>query len=252
MTCTGCSGSKEIGRGITTAFQPIVDLETGGVYAYEALVRGRSGEGAAEVLSRVKPEDLYSFDQACRVVAIRNAVAAGLLQTEAKLSINFMPNAVYSPEACIQLTLNTAMQVFLPLRKLIFEFTEGEDTDSAHLSRIIDAYRALGFGTAIDDFGAGYSGLVRLADLNADALKLDMALVRGVDTSGARRTIVCNIVRMASELHMRVIAEGIETPEELEALKTCGVRYMQGYLFARPSIGRLPSPASHHGRRAAA
>lgn len=251
MSCSGCSGSELIGSKITTAFQPIVDLRTESVYAYEALVRGAGGESAGHVLSQVQAADIYSFDQACRVTAIRGAVAAGLLQTDARLSINFMPNAVYSPEACIQLTLRTAMEVMLPTKRLIFEFTESEDVDAAHVSRIVDAYRALGFGTAIDDFGAGYSGLARLADLRTDALKLDMALIRGIENSQAKRTILTNLVRMANELNMRVVAEGIETISELDAVRNCGIGLVQGYLLARPEIGRLPLP-SMTGRRLSA
>lgn len=90
------------------AFQPIMDCDTGLPFAFEALVRGSNGEGAAEVLSQVTPENRYAFDQQCRIAAIEGAVASGILETSAKLSINFLPNAVYSPVACIQLTLRTA------------------------------------------------------------------------------------------------------------------------------------------------
>ena len=90
---------------IAMAFQPIVDVETGLPFAFEALVRGTGGESASEVLARVTPENRYAFDQQCRVAAIEGAVAAGILNINARLSINFLPNAVYSPVACIQLTL---------------------------------------------------------------------------------------------------------------------------------------------------
>ena len=83
------------------AFQPIVDTDTCKPFAYEALVRGADGSGAASILSRVTETNRYSFDQACRVKAIETAMAVGIMDTEAKLSINFLPNAVYSPMACI-------------------------------------------------------------------------------------------------------------------------------------------------------
>ena len=82
------------------AFQPIIDTESGLPFAYESLVRGADGSSAASVLSQVTDENRYAFDQACRVLAIESALAAGLMDTEAKLSINFLPNAVYSPLAC--------------------------------------------------------------------------------------------------------------------------------------------------------
>jgi EAL domain-containing protein (putative c-di-GMP-specific phosphodiesterase class I) len=222
------------------AFQPIVDLHSGSAYAYEALVRGANGEGAASVLAKVTPENLYAFDQACRVVAIKTAVAAGILETNALLSINFLPNAVYSPVACIQLTLKTSREVGLPTERLIFEFTENEQIDAAHLRNIVASYRQMGFQTAIDDFGAGHAGLGLLANLQTDVIKLDMELVRGIDTSMPRRLIVRSLVNLAADMGIRVVAEGVETLPELKTLRDCGLRFVQGYLFARPELERLP------------
>ncbi|MBD59838.1 MAG: diguanylate phosphodiesterase [Citromicrobium sp.] len=224
------------------AFQPIVDGETGEPFAYEALVRGEKGESADEVLSKVTGANRYSFDQQCRVAAIEGAVAAGILDTGARLSINFLPNAVYSPLACIQLTLKTARACGMPTERLLFEFTENEQMDdTAHVQSIIDTYRKMGFGTAIDDFGAGHAGLGLLARIQTDYLKLDMELIRGIDRSEPRRVIVEAIVRMAKRLGITIIAEGIETIEEWNTLKLFGVRYFQGYLFARPGFRALPS-----------
>jgi hypothetical protein len=146
------------------AFQPIVDVETETVFAYEALVRGPEGQSAASVLAQVDAKNLYAFDQQCRVRAIEASVKAGLLDTPARLSINFLPNAVYSPAACIQLTLKTAAAVGMPTDRLIFEFTENEEMlDPAHVANIIATYQKMGFGTALDDFGAGHAGLNLLA-----------------------------------------------------------------------------------------
>ena len=240
--CRGCRDGAGTGFDFTMAFQPIVDLETGRAYAYEALVRGPSGESAASVLAQVTDENRYAFDQQCRVKAIEGAVGAGLLDGEAKLSINFLPNAVYSPVACIQLTLRTAAATGLPTSRLIFEFTENEQmVDPAHVRNIIETYRRMGFGTAIDDFGAGHAGLGLLANFQTDAVKLDMELVRGIDCNLPRRLIVEALVRMCRDMGIRLIAEGVETAGELAALRAAGVRFAQGYLFARPEIGRLPT-----------
>lgn len=239
--CEGCRGGESLPFEITTAFQPIVDLETGRPYAYEALVRGIGGQSAGEILALITEENRYAFDQACRVSAIRNAVQAGILHTDAKLSINFLPNAVYSPLACIKLTLETARETGLPTSRLIFEFTENEKVDSAHVRGIVDAYRALGFTTAIDDFGAGNAGLGLLACLKTDAIKLDMELVREVDSCSRRKTIIKSIVALAGDLELVLVAEGVETEGELQVLQDLGVRYVQGFLIARPEIGVLPS-----------
>ncbi|WP_093020992.1 EAL domain-containing protein [Sphingobium sp. YR768] len=226
------------------AYQPIVDIESGRPFAFEALVRGINGEGAGEVLARVTPQNRYAFDQQCRVAAIEGAVAAGILDTNARLSINFLPNAVYSPVACIQLTLKTAKRTGFPTDRLIFEFTENEQiADTDHVQTIVDSYRKMGFGTAIDDFGAGHAGLGLLAKFQTDYIKLDMDLVRGLDTSMPRRLIVEGVLRIARSLGITVIAEGIETVGEYEALRTLGVRYIQGYLLARPGFKVLPEAA---------
>ena len=141
-------------------------------------------------MSRVTDANRYAFDQACRVKAIESAIAAGLLKTDAKLSINFLPNAVYSPMACIQLTLQTARATGLPIDRLIFEFTENEEMGSPdHVSSIIATYKQIGFSVAIDDFGAGHSGLDMFARFSPDEIKLDMELVRGIDSDGRKRAI---------------------------------------------------------------
>src|SRR6478609_2628443 len=100
-SCSGCREGTAFELPFSMAFQPIVDTISGRPFAYEALVRGPNGEGAATVLSQVTDQTRYAFDQACRVKAIEAAMAAGLMDGDARLSINFLPNAVYSPLACI-------------------------------------------------------------------------------------------------------------------------------------------------------
>lgn len=248
MGCQGCR-APEHEFGIAMAFQPIVDADTGEVFAYEALVRGANGEGAAEVLAKVTEEKRYSFDQQCRVAAIEGAVEAGILDTSARLSINFLPNAVYSPLACIQLTLKTARQAGFPTERLIFEFTENEHMqDTEHVRNIVETYNKMGFGTALDDFGAGFAGLGLLTRIETDYLKLDMELIRAIDTSERKRIIVEGAVRVAQRLGITVIAEGIETRGEHDTLRLIGVRYMQGYYIAPPAFRALPPVAKFDGK----
>lgn len=240
---TGCQGCKTEGQrfDLAMAFQPIVDAVDGRIFAYEALVRGPGGEPAAEVIGRVEPEDLYAFDQQCRVKAIEGAVAAGILDGATRLSINFLPNAVYSPLACIERTLRTARATHFPTDRLIFEFTEKEEmADTDHVKNIVETYRKLGFATAIDDFGAGHAGLGLLAKFQTTLIKLDMELIRGIDHSVPRQRIVEGLVRMADALGIGVIAEGVETVGEYAALRQIGIRLMQGYLLARPGFRSLP------------
>jgi EAL domain-containing protein (putative c-di-GMP-specific phosphodiesterase class I) len=141
----------------------------------------------------------------------------------------------------IRATLEAAREMAFPPQRLMFEVTESEQVrDHARLKHIFVEYRRQGFTTAIDDFGAGHSGLNLLADFQPDIVKLDMALTRGVDTDRVRRAIVSGIVRLCEELEIRVIAEGIETTTECLALQDEGISLFQGYLFARPGFESLP------------
>jgi EAL domain-containing protein (putative c-di-GMP-specific phosphodiesterase class I) len=134
FTCNGCKDGIEQPFPFSMAFQPIVNVDTGKVFAYEALVRGERGESAGSILGQVTKANRYAFDQSCRVKAILLAAQLGLADTGAQLSINFMPGAVYSPAACIQLTLATAREVGFPCDQIIFEITEAEEVvDRAHI-----------------------------------------------------------------------------------------------------------------------
>ena len=235
--CVGCQQSEPLGFDFAFAYQPIVDLRDHSVYANEALVRGINGEGAMSVLEQVNDNNRYRFDQRCRTQAIALAAELGM---QTHLSINFMPNAVYRPELCIRSTLEAAQAHNFPLNRLIFETLESEHVDNyRHLTNILREYREFGFKTAIDDFGAGYSGLNLLADFQPDLIKLDMALIRDVDKDRVRQVIVRGIVTICEQLGVTVIAEGIESAGERDFLSDCGIFLMQGYWFARPAFKAL-------------
>ena len=223
------------------AFQPIVDVDSGAIFAYEALVRPAGGGTAAEVLNQINEENRYAFDQACRVKAI---TLAARLEMESFLSINFLPNAVYQPAACLQQTFQAAERARFPLHHLMFEVTENEPArDVEHLQHIFKEYKRHGMITAIDDFGAGHSGLNMLADFQPDVLKIDMALTRDIHADPVRLKISRAIIGLCAELNVSVIAEGVESVYEAATLRALGVRLFQGYLFARPALEQLPSVA---------
>lgn len=240
--CSRCRDSAPLAMDITMAFQPIFNVSTGQPHTYEALVRGGNGEGAGEVLSRVTDETRYSFDQLCRTTAIRTASGLGLKEADAapRLSINFLPNAVYEPRACIRQTLGVAMETGFPLNRIMFEFTENERMDTDHLLNILRTYRSMGFATAIDDFGAGYAGMNLLAAFQPDFIKLDMDLIRGIDADETKKIVVDGVLAIARKLGVTPICEGVETAGEFKTLRDMGVDLMQGYYFARPEIGALP------------
>jgi EAL domain-containing protein (putative c-di-GMP-specific phosphodiesterase class I) len=234
--CQGCTGSH-LDFDISMAFQPIVDIADRSVFAYEALVRGIDGAPAADMLRRVNDENRYPFDQLCRVRAVEMAAALGMTSM---LSINFMPNAVYEPSRCLRATLEAALRTGFPVERIIFETTEDERVDDAYLKQIFATYRAQGFKTAIDDFGAGYAGLNLLADFQPDIVKIDMALIRGIDRDRARQTIVGALAAVGQLLGIQVIAEGVEEAREALVLRHLGITLMQGYLFATPAFEALP------------
>jgi EAL domain-containing protein (putative c-di-GMP-specific phosphodiesterase class I) len=242
MTNTGCAGCRNADASafeipFTMAFQPIVDLDTNAVWGHEALVRGVAGESAPKVLGQVTDQNRYAFDQACRVKAIELAGARLSAGSHTRLSINFMPNAVYEPKACIRATLSAASRFDFDPTRLMFEFTENERmTDADHVSNIVAEYKRMGFMTALDDFGAGYAGLNLLAQFQPDLIKIDMELIRGIDGSSSRQAIIGGIMGICKALNITVLGEGVESAAEVRALRDAGVRLFQGYYFARPAL----------------
>jgi EAL domain-containing protein (putative c-di-GMP-specific phosphodiesterase class I) len=245
--CVQCREGHAFPVDFSMAFQPIYDTARRMVFAYEALVRGLDEGGADSILQQTNEANRYAFDQRCRVRAIELAARLGIADQGAFVSINFLPNAIYRPEVCIRTTLETARRVDFPTENIIFEFTENQQIrEPDRVLDIIRAYRRMGFKTAIDDFGAGYAGLNLLAAFQPDLIKLDMALVRGIDQDRVKRSIVSGIVVVCRNLGIRLIAEGIETKEELTCLQDLGIDLLQGFLPARPSFEMLPPISPEH------
>lgn len=237
--CKSCKEPSTLPFEFTMAFQPIVNANEASVFAYEALVRGTDGRGAGAILDAVTPENRYTFDQACRVKSIELAARLGI---PCSLSINFMPNAVYKAETCIRATLLAAKTYNFPVERIIFEITENERVvDKDHLKSIVTEYKRQGLKTAIDDFGAGYSGLQLLTEFQPDIIKLDMLLLRDIDKDKIKQSVVTAIMGVARDIGIEVIAEGIETVGELDYLRSIGICLFQGYLFAKPQLKALPA-----------
>jgi EAL domain-containing protein (putative c-di-GMP-specific phosphodiesterase class I) len=191
------------------------------------------------VFEQVNEENRFAFDQRCRVRAVELAAQLGM---QTRLSINFMPNAVYEPTRCLRTTIDAALRTNFPIGNIIFETIENERVqDHAFLKKIFETYRAEGFKTAIDDFGAGYANLGLLADFQPDFVKLDRDLMRNIDGDSARRAIVGTMSALGNLLGVCIIAEGIEQPAEAYVLRRLGISLMQGYLFAKPGFETLPT-----------
>lgn len=231
------TGLNAICPGFTMAFQPIVDVARREVFAYEALVRGVRGEGAMEMLGRVDPGDRFAFHEACRIRAIEMAAA---LNMETRLSLNVSPNDVCQAE-CFRTAMRVAAACGFPINQLMFEVTEGERVaDLPGLAAAFRTFKRYGFTSAIDDFGAGFAGFELLSAFQPDVVKLDMGFVRDIHLKPIQLVIVRGFLATCDELRIRVVAEGVETVEELNALRGIGVALFQGFLFARPATGKLP------------
>ena len=237
--CSKCRSDRGGDAAIDIAFQPVFDLRDGSACAYEALVRGPNGEDAASVLARVSDADKHRFERRVRVMAIEKAARLGLVETAATLSINILPSAVTDAERCLGPAVEAARRVGLETCRIVFELSEKTRLDVSRARAIVDAYAAHGFRTALDDFGDGYAGLVTLADVPTDFVKLDIGLIHRIDRSPERQAIVRGLVDILDALGRRVVAEGVETAAELSTIAGLGIAMVQGFYLGRPSLAEL-------------
>jgi len=222
----------------TFAFQPIVDTEAREVVSYEALIRGPGDESANQILRQVPADRMFAFDLRARVKAIDLAMRLGL---SCNLNLNFLPRSLESSAESILTTLEAARCANLPVSRIVLEVVEGEIIDrTSRFIDLINEYRGMGMMVAIDDFGAGYSGLNLLADFQPDQVKIDMNLIRGIEHRGPRQAIVRAIHQICADLGIDLIAEGVETEPEYAWLASQGIHLYQGYLFAKPEHESFP------------
>jgi EAL domain-containing protein (putative c-di-GMP-specific phosphodiesterase class I) len=226
------------------AFQPIVDVETGHTLAQEALVRGPAGEGAGTVIGAVAPADRYRVDALIRRAAVEEAHRLGLHRTGASLTLNFYPGAVADPAHGLDATIAAAEAIGFPPERILFEVSETEPVeDPPALAARLSALQRRGVRVALDDVGTGHARMPLLLVWRPDGAKLAREVVCGLDADTARRENVRGTLAQLRAFGLVPVVEGIETEGEYRALRALGVRAMQGYLFARPEIGRLPVPA---------
>lgn len=220
------------------AFQPIVNVTTGTITSFEALVRGENVESAYSILQQVSPDNLHSFDAILRERAIPLAAELGI---SCNLNLNLIPNALLDSDQVISTTIDAANKYGISLSKIVIEISESEFIhDRLIFVDKINKYRSMGIKFSIDDFGAGYSGLNLLAEFQPDDIKLDMTLVRDIESKGPRQAITRGIIRTCLDLGIEITAEGVETTAEYWWLKNEGIEFFQGYLFAKPGFEHLP------------
>lgn len=236
---TAPSSAPELSLRFTFAYQPIIHAPSRSVFSYEALLRGRRGEPAAAVMADVRPADRSTFNAHSRAFAVELAVRLGL---STRLSINFPPADTRTSPAAFTSLLEAARRCGVPPGRIVLEILESDIiVGFEDFAAAVNAHRAAGLSFAIDDFGAGYAGLNLLAEFQPDFVKLDMQIVRGIDSRGPRQAIVRGIVRTCGDLGIDLIAEGVETADEYAWFRAEGIELFQGFLFAKPGFECLPT-----------
>ncbi|GIX09896.1 EAL domain-containing protein [Elioraea sp.] len=224
---------------LVSALQPILRAD-GTAYGHEALLRAIGPDGAVIgagplMAAARETELLFALDLAARKAALETAARFG--PERGVVFVNFDPSSIYDPHYCLKETAGFARALGLSPESIVFEVTEGSRVRSLdHLRGILDVYREAKFRVALDDVGAGFSGLNTLRLLRPDIIKLDMELVRDVATDRYRQAIVRHLIGLAHDLGILVLAEGIETEEERRWLVAAGVDLLQGYLLGRPFL----------------
>jgi EAL domain-containing protein (putative c-di-GMP-specific phosphodiesterase class I) len=226
----------------SSLLQPLYYNDGQQVYGYEALVRGYNQDGTqinpgAMFGAAETAQLIFQLDLAARRSAVHCAHAHGLPDDQ-MLFINFNPSSIYDPTYCLKTTTSYIRELGMYPEQIVFEVTEsGTVNDKEHLKGILSYYRKSGFKVALDDVGAGYSGLNMLEDVRPDFIKVDMHLVRDVDTDDYRQNIVRSLIDMGHSNGAQVICEGVETAEELAWLQHHGADFIQGFYLGRPAAG---------------
>lgn len=222
---------------IRTVFHPIVDLTNKEIIGYEALTRGPQGTEYENpyILFDVAAETelLFELDRLCRKKALQNARG---IKAKHKLFINCLPNAVLDPEFRDSYLKSFLEELKINPFNIVLEVTEREAIENYDLFKeAVQYYSDIGFAIAVDDTGAGYSSLETVVELKPQYIKLDISIVRGIDKNMLKQELIKAITVFSREMGSIVIAEGIETEEELKTLREIGINIGQGFLFAKPA-----------------
>jgi PAS domain S-box-containing protein len=224
------------GGRITPVFQPVVELKSHAVIGYEALARFPDlpehptnlwFEEAAE-LGLTVPLELAALRAELRVLH--------QLPAEMWLAVNVSPQTLASPQLAQLLQEHGA-------KRIVLEVVEGAIAGYDELRRVIAPLRRLGAKLAVDDVGAGLSGLQHIIGLAPDIIKLDIALIRGLSADPIKQALAKALVVFSTEINTSVIAEGVETAEDLATLKGLGATHAQGYYLGRPALQPRPIQA---------
>jgi len=219
--------------------QPIIDLSDYSLLGYESLLR------TAEQSKKINPGQLFEIaaitgfhsmlDQKARKSAIECRV--GQVKPGIKSFINFLPSTIYNPEFCLRHTFQIVNELGLNPEDLVFEVVETEKIgDVEHLKSVLDVYKREGMKVALDDVGSGFATVEMLTLLKPDYVKIDRSFINHCDSVPENQEFLHKVMKIATELNILVLAEGIERKEELLFCKKIGVHYAQGYFIGKPAL----------------
>lgn len=224
-------------RKLSALFQPIMNMENGEFLGFEGLIRGPADSplhSPINLFSAAKQQNLsLEVEMLCRRIVLESFVRLNL---PGRLFLNVSPETLLHPSFKDGQTLACMAQVGLSPERVVIEITENQPThDFSAMCNALLHYRAMGFQIAIDDLGAGFSSLRLWSELRPEFIKIDMHFVQGVDTDPIKLQFLKSIQQIAESCGTHVIAEGIETPAELDVIKNIGIAFGQGYHIARPN-----------------
>jgi EAL domain-containing protein (putative c-di-GMP-specific phosphodiesterase class I) len=239
--CAPFTTKGDIGFQFSFAFQPIVNACNREIISFEALVRGPHGEPSASVFAQVPPQEFPRFDEILRREAI---YLASRLKIPNLLSLNLSSRGLYEIDMSITATFQASINSGIPVENIIFEVLETDNlTDQRNLVKYLQLIQDFGFKTAIDDFGAGYSGLKLLVKYQPNYIKLDRQLIGDIHHSSIKQSVFSGIAQICRRMSIEIVAEGVEKAGEFYWLRDAGVSFFQGYYFARPAFEALPEVA---------
>jgi len=236
-------------RLVQSVYQPVVDIMRNRVVGYEALSRPAAGtfDNVEQLFKAAYEADaVWPLERLCRQRAMEGLPVMGVGEL---LFLNVEPDSINDPQFRSDRTIELLQRAALTPDRVVLEMTEHSAVrDFTAFRQTLTYFRSLGFRLAIDDMGSGYSALVSVAEIQPDFLKVDMSLVRELHLKPIKRELVETITRFSRRAGIEVVAEGVETSGELQALSDIGVTLAQGFLFARP--GAPPPVPDFSGRDA--
>lgn len=221
---------------IKTLYQPIVDLKNQNIFGYEALSRGpKNSEIEAPIILFTLAEEiglLYDLDRLCRRRSIVNAKGK---PPGKKLFVNTLPNLIFDPEFGAKAFVDFLKENQIPIGDVVFEITERNAIEQfSKFKKALSYYIDAGIDIAIDDVGAGYSSLEAIMEIQPKFVKIDASIVRGIHQTEVKRQMLKALIMLAKSINAKIVAEGVETKEDLKVLIDFEIDYAQGYYFARP------------------